>query len=162
MRHFYKLVEGNMNGALVNAINQKREEVFAPAGQAGVSVVQVLGMSDDGRVYDAQGAMDFPGLRRLSLAILQLTDGVQLGSAIMLLLESKVTLAMVNPVPEFISYVLALHAQPGVMMMAGEEAVQMRSGDIWWIDRRLGDARIINKSDDEVIALHVEVRLGLR
>lgn len=61
------------------------------------------------------------------------------------------------PVQYFKRYQIALKSEPGVRFRAGEECVQMLTGDIWWFDNAQEHA-VENNSAHDRIAMIVDVR----
>ena len=141
----------------MNALLQ-RPEAFTATAADGVQELTVREQNPDGVVTDHAGAREFPGLKRLSLAAMQMTDGSMLGRSILLRVDAKVTMPIGNSTMDLASYAVVLHAAPGVMLLAGDESVPIRSGEVWWVDLK-HDAHLINKSEDEVFIMIVDVRI---
>lgn len=57
---------------------------------------------------------------------------------------------------EFTAHLIVLHAQPGVMMVSGEDASPLAGGEVWWYDRKNG-LEISNNSQDDLVYMHVSV-----
>ena len=157
MKYFYRLLEGSPQGTLMNALLQ-RPEVFTTTAMDGVQELTVREQGPDGVVTDQAGAREFAGLKRLSLAAMQMTDGTMLGRSVLLRVDAKVTMPIGNSAMDLASYAVVLHAEPNVMILAGDESVLIRGGEIWWIDLK-SDAHLINKSEDEVFIMIVDVRI---
>ena len=54
------------------------------------------------------------------------------------------------------TYLVSLHAVPGVSISAGQDAVMLLSGDVWWVDH--SPASIINNSADDFIFLVIHAK----
>jgi len=139
----------------MNALLQ-RQDSFNDTNLAGVQELTVRETGDTDH-RDQAGAQEFPALKQLSLAVLQMTNGSVLGRSILMRIEPKITLPFGRPLP-FSTYAVVLHAGNGAMLLAGDESVNIRSGEIWWVDLA-AEAHLINKSEDEIFLLLVDVRI---
>ena len=54
-------------------------------------------------------------------------------------------------------YHIVLHALPGCQFRAEEDAVQMRTGEVWWFQNRV-EHEVVNNSSDERIHLIVDLQ----
>ncbi len=54
-------------------------------------------------------------------------------------------------------YQIALHSLSSVMFRAGDEVVNMQTGDIWWFDNSKEHA-VVNNSADDRLAMIVDIR----
>lgn len=57
----------------------------------------------------------------------------------------------------FKRYQVALQCQPGCIFRAGDEQVQMRTGEAWWFDNGQ-EHEVVNHSADDRLALIVDIR----
>lgn len=52
---------------------------------------------------------------------------------------------------------IALHSLPGVMFRAGDEVVNMQTGDIWWFNNAV-EHEVVNNSPDDRLAMIVDIK----
>lgn len=57
----------------------------------------------------------------------------------------------------FRRYQIALHSLPGVLFRAGDEQVNMRTGEVWWFNNGI-EHEVVNNSADDRVALIVDIR----
>lgn len=153
MKHFYKLNDGQGAPALMNAL-MHHQHLFTKSGIEGVSELTLR----TGTGNQPAASLAMPIFRRAALAVMSSVEGTELGGIVVLRGQPKTKIPLANPSPVFSNYLLPLHAGPGLNVLAGDEAIELKSGDVWWAD--LGtDAVLINNSDDEMFLMLVEVRI---
>jgi len=162
MRYFYRLVEGLPTIGVMNALLQNQIKL-TDTSIVGVQelIVRDRDISlDSTRVIsiatDREGAKEFPALKKLALAIMQMVDGTVLGRCMLLRAAPKTNVPLGNTTIHYAGYAMALHADPRTLLMAGDETVMIKTGDIWWADMKQ-DAHLINNSDDDAIVLLADV-----
>jgi len=156
MRYFYRLVEGLPTIGVMNALLQNQAKLTDTA-VIGVQELIVRDIrSGPALATDRDGAKEFPALKKLALAIMQMIDGTALGQTILLRAAPKTNMPLGNSSINYSSYVMALHSDPRTLLMAGDETVMIKTGDIWWADMKQ-DAHLINNSDDDAIILLADV-----
>lgn len=52
---------------------------------------------------------------------------------------------------------IVLQASPGLVFRCGDEAPEMRTGDVWWFDNRV-EHEVINNGADDRISMVVDIR----
>ena len=176
MRNFYKLIEGLDTTSIVHALqtqphlwnrNDLRRSTAElsecddiwlrfPTEQACVD--QGLG-SYDCVNYPAMAAL--PQVRSIVFALMRQVEGERLGPMMITRLAPG---ARIYPHDDgkvhtsyYKRYQVALHSEPGVLFRAGDETVNMRTGDIWWFDNSI-EHEVINNSADDRLALIVDIR----
>jgi hypothetical protein len=158
MRFFFRLVEGLPTIAVMNALmcNQGR---LTETSMVGVQELTVLEVSPSGLLVDRDGAREFPALKKLALAVMQMIDGTALGRTLLLRASPKTNVPLGNASLYYSGYVMALHADQRTLLMAGDETVMIKTGDIWWVDMKQ-DAHLINNSDDDAVVLLTDVMVN--
>ena len=153
MRYFYRLVEGLPTIAVMNALLQNQTKLT----DTSITGVQELVVRDSSLVAaDRDGAKEFPALKKLALAIMQMIDGTALGRTLLLRAAPKTNVPLGNASLHYAGYAMVLHADPRTLLMAGDETVMIKTGDIWWADMKQ-DAHLINNSDDDAVVLLADV-----
>ena len=156
MRYFYRLVEGLPTIGVMNALLQNQSKLT----DTSITGVQELVVRDinpaSALAADRDGAKEFPALKKLALAIMQMIDGTALGRTLLLRASPKTNVPLGNASLHYAGYTMVLHADPRTLLMAGDETVMIKTGDIWWADMKQ-DAHLINNSDDDAIVLLADV-----
>ena len=153
MRFFFRLVEGLPTIAVMNVLLQNQTKLT----DTSMVGVQELVVRDSNLVgADRDGAREFPALKKLALAIMQMIDGTALGRTLLLRASPKTNVPLGNASLHYSGYAMALHAGPRTLLMAGDETVMIKTGDIWWVDMKQ-DAHLINNSDDDAVVLLTDV-----
>jgi hypothetical protein len=162
MRYFYRLAEGPPPVEVMTALLHNQEKL-TDTSMVGVQELVVRDI-DPGSVFatDRAGAREFMILKLLALAIKQKISGALppavsvLGRVLLLRAAPKTNVPLGNVSLHYTGYVLALHAEPRTLLMAGDETVMVKSGDTWAVDMKQ-DAHLINNSDDDVVILLADV-----
>lgn len=155
MKHFYKLLEGSPNLQVMNVLVGTQFDVTQLEGLEEFVVRK-------GEVDEAFGD-DKPligrDLKQMAIGAMQLAGGVALASVVVLRVASKTTVPLTSKSEPYRDYVVVLHSEQGATLMAGGEAVNLRSGHVWWADLPAADAQLVNNSADEVIIMLVHVKV---
>jgi len=144
MKHFYRYAVNYNTAPLMVAVMQK-QDVLEPIAE-GVSGVRLP-------------HVELPRLKAPILEAMVVNDAIALAAAVVVRLASKVTYPIGDTERDGWSFTIILQAGEDVMLLAGDEAVALRTGEAWWVDARR-DAHIINKSDDDVFLLFIDMRSG--
>jgi hypothetical protein len=155
MRYFYRLVEGLPTIGVMNALLQNQSKL-TDTSITGVQELVVRDINTASAAADRDGAKEFPALKKLALAIMQMIDGTALGRTLVLRAAPKTNVPLGNASLHYSGYAMVLHADPRTLLMAGDETVMIKTGDIWWADMKQ-DAHLINNSDDDAIILLADV-----
>lgn len=159
MRFFYRLVEGVPLVPLMNTI-MHRQDLFVPLGEDGKVGVVVLRAQDHsrdgGHVADTVAMQAIPAAKKAALTLMQLVDGSALQTVEVLRLDPGGKLDWEPDTRGLSLYVIALHALSGALCSAGDETVNLRTGEFWWIDDR-GPTQVANNSADDLILLNVNL-----
>ncbi len=102
-----------------------------------------------------------PQARPLIFALMNRVEGERLGRVIITRLPpgGKITphIDEGTPATYYDRYHIVLHSMPGVMFRAGDEAVNMLSGQVWWFNNN-AEHEVVNNSDDDRITMIVDIR----
>lgn len=178
MRHFYKLCEGidivpilhalHTQPQLWNANALRREYPGTPHAECddiwlrfqpeGLTVHEVVDAHESVN-YPALAAL--PMVRPIIFGLMRQVEGERLGRVLITRLAPG---KRIHPHVDggeharyYKRYQVALQSLPGVVFRAGDEQVQMRTGDIWWFDNGQ-EHEVINHSADDRLALIVDIK----
>jgi len=151
MKHFYKLVEGNPNLPVMNALIPAKFDA-----------TQLAGLEE---LVIRKGEVDEPlnglgrELKQMAIGVMQLIGGVALASVVVLRTAPKTDIPLTSKSEPYRDYVVVMLAEQGATLMAGGEAVNLRSGHVWWADLQAAESQLVNNSADEVIIMLVHVKV---
>lgn len=118
---------------------------------------------DDRDVIPYRAWTLLPQLRPVVFAIMRAAEGVRLGRVLITRLgPGKRIYQHVDggaPAEYYSRYHLALQSLPGANFQAGDEVINMRSGELWRFNNRV-EHSVVNNSADDRIVLIVDVRRG--
>lgn len=104
-----------------------------------------------------------PEVRSIIFDLMRLVEGVQLGRVLITRLSpGKIIAPHVDhgaPATFYSRYQIAIQSFPGVVFKAGNEQVNMMTGDCWLFDNTK-EHSVINNSVDDRIALIIDIRNG--
>lgn len=116
---------------------------------------------DDVHVIPYRGWEVLSSLRPLVLDLMRRVEGIQLGRVMVTRLKpgGRIYPHVDEGAPAqlFDRYQIALQSLPGANFRIGDEQVNFRTGDVWWIDNR-SEHEVINNSKDDRIVCIVDVR----
>lgn len=125
-------------------------------------------VGDGASVIDDVACINYPAMRELPQArpliffLLARMEGEQLGRCLITRLKPGAVIAphcdQGAPATFYDRFHIMLQCKPGVTFRAGDERVQMKSGEIWWFDNTV-EHEVINHSDDDRISLIVDMRV---
>lgn len=102
-----------------------------------------------------------PQLRPLIYGLMAQVAGVQLGRVIITRLPPGKTITPHidggAPATFYDRYHLSLKSLPGCVFHAGDEAVQMASGSVWWFDNQQVHSVVNNSAEDRITCI-VDIR----
>jgi hypothetical protein len=155
MKHFYKLVEGNPNLQVMNELIPTQFDITALNGleEFVVRKGEVDEPFGDGKPLVGHD------LKQMAIGVMQLVGGVALASVVVLRVAPKTNVPLTSKSEPYRDYVVVMHAEPGATLMAGGEAVNLRSGHVWWADLQAAESQLVNNSADEVIIMLVHVKV---
>ena len=112
---------------------------------------------------DLPAMRDIFGAKMLSLDVMRLVNGDQLGRVIITRLKPGGKIAPhadEGEYAEFYSrYHLVLQGLPGSLFRCGDETIQMLTGELWWFDSHL-EHEVINNSQDDRIHMIIDARVS--
>lgn len=183
MRHFQKLAEGVDVFPLLHAV-QRQQHLFNTntirtkhPGTAHAEVSDILlrfndvaeyqRTGDPAAIVDDKEAVCFPAwdalpqVRQLIFDLLRRVEGVRLGRVILTKLPPGKSISPHvdggAPAHYYQRYQIALQCLPGAIFNIGDEQVNFRTGDVWWIDNTV-EHSVVNNSVDDRIVLIVDIR----
>lgn len=177
MRNFQRIAEGMDLFPVVHALQLQPElwdqhrirtqHAETAHGQASDILVWFNDLSDPQAVIDDREVVPFPAweklpqLRPVIFNLMRAVEGVRLGRVIISRLApgKQITPHIDGGAPAtfFQRYQIALQSLPGCVFTAGDESVQMRTGEAWWFDNTQLHS-VLNNSADDRLALIVDVR----
>lgn len=120
-----------------------------------------------GLVLDEHESINYPAFALLPQAriiiwdLMRLVEGERLGRVLITRLgPGKVITPHVDGgshAAYYDRYHVALASLPGVVFRAGEEAVQMATGEVWWFDNSK-EHEVVNNSGDDRITMIVDIK----
>lgn len=179
MQHFLKIAEGVDVVPLLNALavnpdlwNENPLRTTHPASpHHEVDDILVFfnkipedpaSVVDDIDVIPYRAWAAIPQVRPLVHDLMRRVEGVRLGRVMITRLAPGKGIPdhadQGAPAEYYQRYQLALQCQPGVKFQIGEEVIQFRMGEWWWIDNRT-EHSVFNGSADDRIVLIVDVRI---
>jgi hypothetical protein len=142
MKHFFRYAVNYNTAPLMVAVMQKQDVLESIAeGVSGVRLPHV----------------ELPRLKAPILEAMMVNDAMAVAAAVLVRLSPKITYPIGNAERDGWSFSIILQAKDDVMLLAGDEAVALKTGEAWWVDARK-DGHIINKSDDDVFLLFLDMR----
>lgn len=177
MRHFQKIAEGVDVFPVVHALqrqpdlwNQNPIRTTHPGtahSQADDILVWFNDTSDPEVVVNDREVIAYPAWERLPqlrpviFNLMRHVEGVRLGRVIITRLAPgrEITPHVDGGAPAdwFERYQIALQSLPGCVFRAGDEQVQMKTGEAWWFDNQQ-EHSVVNNSADDRLALIVDIR----
>lgn len=177
MRHFLKIAEGLDTFPLVhaltrqadlwNAYNLRTTYPDTPHREVDDILVFFNDLADPEAVINDREVVPFPAwsrlpqLRPIIFNLMRLTEGVRLGRVIISrMAPGKRIYPHADggaPATYYERYQIALQSLPGCVFRAGNETVQMRTGDVWWFDNTQ-EHEVVNNSAADRLALIVDIR----
>lgn len=122
-----------------------------------------LTVVDDLICYNYPAFRLLPQARPLIFGLMARVEGEHLGRCIITRLKPGACIAphedLGAPATFFERYHILLQSHPGAIFRAGNEQVQMRTGEVWWFDNSK-EHEVINHSDDDRITLIVDIRVN--
>lgn len=178
MRYFYQLAGGVMVMPLMaqlvrkphlwNADKARTTFEGTPHGAVddillrfGTVDVEVAG--DDLEAMDTLAMAELRGAKDLARTVMNLVEGTRLGRVVITRLEpGKKILPHADVKGAYTNYYTRYHVVlqglSGSTFTCGDEAVQMKTGDIWWFDAK-AEHSVINNSADDRVHMLVDVRI---
>ena len=119
------------------------------------------------QIVDAHESVNYPAMselpavRQIVFGLMRQVEGERLGRVLITRLAPG---ACIYPHADggdhaayYKRYQIALQSLPGVMFRAGEETVNMHTGEVWWFDNSI-DHEVVNNSADDRISLIVDIK----
>lgn len=104
---------------------------------------------------------EIPGVRNIVFGLMRQVEGERLGRVLITrLAPGKKIYPHIDGGDHaryYKRYQIALQSLPGVVFRAGDEQVNMRTGDIWWFQNAV-EHQVINNSSDDRLALIVDIK----
>lgn len=178
MRNFYRLTQGLDTSPVMHAL-QSRPELWnrndlrrtypeTPHRECDDIWLrfQPEGMTNE-QIVDAHESVNYPAMSELPMVrsiifgLMRQVEGERLGRVLITRLAPG---ARIYPHADggdhaayFRRYQIALQSLPGVMFRAGDEAVNMQTGEVWWFNNGI-EHEVVNNSADDRLALIVDIR----
>ena len=178
MRYFQQLAAGINVTPLMNAL-QRQPELWNQhpirtqhPGTAHSEVSDILvwfndlgqiaeGIVDDKEVQPFPAWEKLPQLRLLIFDLMRTVEGARLGRVVITKLPpGKQITPHVDqgaPATYYERYQIALQSLPGALFHIGDETVNFRSGDVWWINNSVEHSVVNNSADDRIVVI-VDIR----
>lgn len=179
MRNFLKIADGVDVGPVIHALTQHPDlwdenplRTMHP-GTAHAEVNDIwlwfndIDMADLAKVVDDKDVIPYrgwsvlPQVRPIVLNLMRAVEGIRLGRVMITrLAPGKRILPHADggaPAEYFSRYHVALKCPDGALFRAGDEIVQMRTGEAWWFNNR-AEHEVWNHSTDDRIVLIIDVR----
>lgn len=179
MRHFLKIGEGVDTFPLLHALSLKPElwnafplrSTFpdSPHAQAedillwfnDVDLERPEKVINDIAVISYPAWRELPQVRSLVFDLMRRVEGVQLGRVMLTKLAPGKCITPHTdqgaPARLFRRYQVAIQSSPGSIFQIGDERVNFRTGEAWWIDNRT-EHSVQNNSAEDRIALIIDIR----
>ena len=120
-----------------------------------------LTIVDDIAVQPYRAWHDLHHVRLMALDLMRRVEGVQLGRVMITRLKPGAAITphvdQGAPAEYFRRYQIALQSLPGAIFRIEDEAVNFRSGEVWWINNRAEHEVINNSADDRIVCI-VDIR----
>lgn len=174
MRYFYRLVEGVVVMPLMAQLARKPElwnldqtrTTFEGTPHAEVDDILLRFGLPDGNDLEAEDKVamrELRGAKDMALQIMGLVGGVRLGRVVITRLSSgKQILPHADTEGTYAKYYTRYHVVlqglPGSMFGCGDEAVNMKTGDVWYFDAS-AEHWLKNNSADDRVHMLVDVRI---
>ena len=104
---------------------------------------------------------DLPQVRPIVFDLMRMVEGVQLGRVIITRMKpgSRITphVDQGSPATFYSRYQVALQSLPGANFNIGDETMNFRSGEVWWIDNEVEHSVENNSADDRIVMI-VDIR----
>lgn len=98
-----------------------------------------------------------PQVRPIIFDLMRMVEASRLGRVIITKLPAGKTITPHvdggAPATYFERYQIALQSLPGALFNIGDETVNFRSGDVWWIDNSVTHSVVNNSTDDRVVMI---------
>lgn len=111
--------------------------------------------------FDYPAMLHLPQARTLVYQLMARVEGEQLGRAIITRLRPGERITPHEdqgaPATWYERFHIAIHSLPGAIFRAGDETVQMKTGEVWWFDNTV-EHEVINNGADDRITLIVDIR----
>ena len=131
----------------------ERPELYQP-GPEGSTKATGIPLRDQHGDTPAMAALS---VKRMALSVMQFSEASELGNVGIVKLEPGGKLDQ-PPLDGWTRFYAVLMATGGCMVSAGDEAVKMLSGDVWWVDGK-EERAIRNNSQDDMIFMQIDVRI---
>lgn len=120
-------------------------------------VINTEAVIDDKEVISYPAWTEIPGIRHLVFALMRQVEATRLGRVIITKLPPGKSITphvdQGAPATYYTRYQIALQSLPGAIFQIGDEAVNFRTGEIWYINNRVKHSIINNSSDDRIIMI---------
>ena len=120
-----------------------------------------LAVADEHESVNYPAFFSLPQARPLIFGLMSLVEGERLGRVIITKLPPGGKIAPHEDGGSHAAYFdrfhIVLNSAPGCLFRAGDETVQMSTGDLWWFDNSK-EHEVINNSADDRVHMIVDVR----
>lgn len=173
MRNFQRIAAGIDVFPLLHALQRqpelwdqntiRTEHPMTAHGEVSDILVWFNDTSDPQAVVDDRDVIPYPAweklpqIRPLIFNLMRGVEGVRLGRVIITRLAPgrQITPHVDGGAPAewFERYHIALQSLPGVVFKAGDEVVQMQTGEAWWFDNQQEHSVVNNSADDRLVII---------
>lgn len=177
MNNFQKLAQGLNVAPLLNAIMRSPElwdrdalrttYPGTPHSQVGDIWLRFNDISDPNKVIDDIECINYPAwydlpqARDIVFGLMRTVEGERLGRVLITRLRpgDKIDPHCDEGAPAtyYDRYHVVLNSAPGCLFRAGQEMVNMATGEVWWFDNTL-EHEVVNNSVDDRIHMIVDIR----
>lgn len=174
MRNFQRVIAGADVGPLRNAVQRTaswNENTLRTThegtvhGEVDDIWLRFNEITED--VIDDTECVDYPAFAKLSQAralifdLMRYVEGTRLGRVIVTRLKPGGKILPHRdegaPATYYERYQVVLDCPEGCTFRIGDESVQMRSGEVWWIDNR-EEHEVVNLGHDDRLVMIVDIR----
>jgi len=173
MKNFQQLAAGLNVTPLLNAL-QRQPELWNQfpirtqhPGTAHADVSDILvffnALEEANDIFNDREVIPFPAweklpqLRPIIFDLMRTVEANRLGRVIITKLPPGKTITPHvdggAPATFFERYQIALQSLPGALFHIGDETVNFRSGDVWWIDNSVVHSVANNSADDRIVVI---------
>ena len=175
MRHFYKLASGVDTSGLMHTLaiapglwnEHLLRQTYEGSAHAEADDIWLRFQAEGSDMVEGLECVAYPAWWRLAEArhivhtLVRQVEGVRLGRVVITRLKPGGRIYPHAdggaPATYYQRYRVALNARPGVTFRAGTEAIEQRTGDIWWFDNT-EEHEVVNNSDDDRVVMIVDVQ----
>jgi Aspartyl/Asparaginyl beta-hydroxylase len=120
-----------------------------------------LSVVNDIICFNYPALLDLPQARALIYQLMARVEGEQLGRCVITRLKPGARILPHEdqgaPATWYERFHILIHSLPGAVFRAGQETVQMKTGEVWWFDNT-AEHEVVNNSADDRLTMIVDIR----